>query len=284
MAWSFADVSADEQTWMASDYPLLAVQTIPVSPTYKKWVESAVVGANNITNWVDRVLTGYPIRRAYDWYTQYPTRFNVATADTTWYLAFDFGSAITFDCAFLIGHNLKTVAATTVELAISDDNTFRTSLTTIGDFGTPTDDTRLQDLSLAHAADGGRTHDTGADAGPNRYTAQYAWLKIGKGVNFVVSADVGELVLGRRYQTKSNPLNPYDDISLHDERSDARTKGGVVHSTIYHQNRFDLDAEFLAWETARITDFETLPVGILSGYQSRRRVRAIGTSSASPPI
>jgi len=255
VAWSFADVSADEQTWLAADYPLLAVQTIPIAPTHEKWIEDDVVGANDITSWTSRVDSDFPVLRSHDGYPGYVTKTDGVTTDSVWFLGFDLGVSVTFDCAFIIGHNFGTAAVDAVTLEISDDNTFRTSLTEIGDFGAPSDDTRLVDLSLAHGADGGRAHDVGADAGPNRYTARYVWLKLDNGAGDFVP-QVGELVLAQRYQTKTQPSNPYDDIGLHDEVAASRTMGGVRHAVIHHQNRHDLIATFPAWEAARIADFK----------------------------
>lgn len=257
MAWSFTDLDSDYQTWLGKDYPILLAQVIPREPLYSKWVEEAQIVAGSIATWTDRSATANPALRAYDRLPG-PLTKQSGTNDDVWYYALDLNTTYSFSWAGIINHNLGTLdLGNDVLLQIADDNDFSTSLTTVGNFGTPTanDDTRLSDISLAHDADGGRAHDTGADAGPNVYTAQYVWLKIDKtGTN--ITPQIGELILGTRYQMRCNPQNPYDEDRLHDGATSIVT-GSVTHKQYQYQNQFILDALFEAWETARIADFKS---------------------------
>lgn len=228
-------LAAWETTAFAADKPLIASQSIPTSPAYAKWVEVGQVGAGNITTWTDRTDSDFPIRRAYDGYPHLVTKTD-ATAANEWYLAFDFGSAIDFDCAFLIGTNMGTVNPVTLDLQVADDNAFSTNLKTIGTFTASND--RMQDYVLSDGS------------GAARWTAQYAWLKIARVANF--TPEIGELILGRRRQMQSMPLNPFDPTSLHDEIGRSRSMGGISHTTVFHRRRFELSATFSEHEDTYI--------------------------------
>ena len=258
MAWSFADLSSDYQAWLAADYPMLVVQALPVLPPYALWVRDADIASGNITTWADRSATAAPAYYAYDGEPGLKTYHSGAVTDDVWHYVVDAGKEISIDCAMLIGGNWATLALTEIRLSIADDNAFSTSLTTVTDFGgsVPAADARMVSLELGHDADGGRTHDTGADAGPNLYTARYFMFTFDKtGTNIV--PEVGELVLGRRYQCKTPPMNPWDkNVGLHDEISRVRTAGGVTRSTVYFENQYVLGATFPAWEDARVADFK----------------------------
>jgi len=227
-----------------------------VSPAYAKWIDDVQFdGAGNIGSWTDRSGTTTPARWAYDGYVGYPSEKS-GTDDDVWYFCLDLGSAVAFDCAFILGHNLGTLnLGNDVLLQISDDSGFNTSLTTIGNFGTPAanDDSRLYDISLAHGADGGRAHDTGADAGPNRYTAQYVCVTIDKtGTN--ISPEIGELVLGRSYQLEYKAQRPFDDYFLSEEFVSQRTQGGVYHKTVYNRRGYELSADLITDSTTYESD------------------------------
>lgn len=220
MAWSSAALASWETTALGNDIPLLAAQAIPASPTTVKWVDSAQVGSGNIGTWTNRAHASYPVARAYDGYPHLDTRTD-ATVSSTWYYAMDLGALTEFDCLFLIGTNFGTLALTTVELQVADDNAFSTNLTTQASV-TASDD-RMIDLTMVNG----------------RITAQYVWLKLSKGSSF--TPQFGEMIIGRRRQLKNMPINPFDPTSLHDEVSRARSMGGVTHSTVFHRRRFDLN-------------------------------------------
>jgi hypothetical protein len=248
MAWTSADVGANELAWLAADKPLFAVQAIPPAPTTVKWVESAQVGAGNIGTWTDRTLAANPTSRAYDWRPDLDTRID-ATAAATWYLAMDLGALVEFDCAFLIGHNFGTLSLTTVQIQIADDNAFSGNLTTVADFGSPASDNRLHDLVL------------GAN---KRYSARYVWLKLSKGANF--TPQLGEIILGRRYQMKTRPSVGFDPDKRHREAVIQKTESGIKQKTVYYSGEFSLDANFVVHEDDRIDDVQSLYDGAETGY------------------
>jgi hypothetical protein len=242
MAWSSAALASYETSRLALDKPLVAVQTIPASPTHCKWVDEGQIGAGDVTTWTDRSASANPARRSHDGYPGYITKHSGATTDDIYYLAFDFGATITFDCVFLIGHNAGTLSLVNdLVLQVADDNNFSTNLTTMANFGTPTDDTRLADLTM--------------NGGNNRITAQYAWLKFDKtGTNII--PEVGELILGRRRQLEYKPDRPFDDSRLRTWASTARTQGNIAHKTIWSQRAFELEASWMIDDSTYESDWQ----------------------------
>jgi hypothetical protein len=248
MAWSSAALSSDETAWAAADYPLMAIQAIPLSPTLCKWVEEAVIGANDITVWVDRTDSNYPSRRAYDGLPGYVTKPSGAVADDVWYFCFDMAAAgIEFDSVFILNHNFHTANGGSpitggLTLEISDDNDWAAFE---GPFSSsPTTGDRIGDLDIHH---------TGSV--PLRYSGvRYARLKISNSGNGNIVPEIGELFLGRRYQLASPPLNPFDPDALFDEQETTQTAGGIHHTTVFHRRRFELNAEYLLGASARAAD------------------------------
>lgn len=238
MAWSFAALASYETARLALDKPLVAAQKIPSSPTTCRWNTAGTCAA------ADQSDTSYPARNAYDGFPGFATKTD-GTLASTWYLVFDLGSAFSFDCAFIVGHNFGTLSLTTVELYVADDSAFTTSLTKVADFGTPSDDGRLQDLALDHAEDLGRAHDTAASAGPNRYTSQYVRLKLSRGSNFTPS--LGELILGRRRQLQFKPMRPFDEYAFNENAELEEYESGLVSKYNYARRGFSLNGNL--WVT-----------------------------------
>jgi len=241
MAWSSAALASYETARLALDKPLIAAQAIPVSPSYAKWVEEAQVAAGNITTWTDRSATANPARRAYDGYPGYITKQS-GTNDDIWYYCLDLGALTAFDCAFLVGHNAGTLGLVNdLVLQVADDNAFSTNLTTVGNFGQPSDDTRVADLTLV---DGGTT---------SRITAQYVWLKWDKtGTN--ITPEIGELILGRRRQLEYKPIRPYDEYALSESSELVDTKGGVIHKSLYARRGRELAGDLWVTDSTYLAD------------------------------
>lgn len=245
MAYSNADIGADEVARAALDKPLLAIQALPVSPTVVRWTE---VGATTST---DRSLLGTnPPWRAYDGYPHYITKPD-STASNVWYLVFDFGAGneIEFDCAFIIGHNFGTIGGLDdIPIEVDDSGAFGTALE-IGNFaagGAPTDDTRIALLTLK---------DDGSVA--ERWSnVRYVRLKISNSGGGNFTPEVSEFILGRRRQLEYKPTRPFDDVSLHHQSARAETEGGVKHITRYNSNKFLLDGTFKTDTAAYASDLE----------------------------
>ena len=249
MAVGWDAIAAADLALRALDVPLLIAQAIPVSPTRVKWVEEAQVNlvagvptTGDITTWTDRTLSTNPAARAYDGKPHYVTSPD-ATADSTWFLAFEFSSAgIAFDCALLMGHNFDTLSLTTIEFQVADTNDFQTNLRTVASWTLRGSDKRISDVELFH---------TGSD--PLRYKdVQYGWLKLSKGSNF--TPEVGELVLGRSRQLESQILLPFDDLAMEHSVEATESDGGVITGSVRYQRRRDLIGELLLTESAGIDD------------------------------
>jgi len=239
MAWSSAALASRETTDFAADKPLVAVQKIPVSPTYAKWVDGGQLGADDLPLWTDRTDSDFPIKCAYDGFPDLITKPD-ATADNDWYLAFDFGEAITFDCAFIIGSNFGTLALTTIDLQVSDDDEFDggSRLTTVASFSASDD--RRADYTM--------------NAGNNRITAQFAWLKLERVANF--TPEIGELILGRRRQWQYKPDMPFGDKDLKHTTETIRSEGGRIQKIIYSRRAFPLSCRFPLDSSDYVDDME----------------------------
>lgn len=232
MAWDSDPLDAYETAQLALDKPLIASQAIPVSPDYAKWVDEATeAGAGDITSWTDRTATANPASYAYDGYPGYVTK-QTGTSDDLWYYMLDLGARVEFDCAFLIGHNAGTISVDAdVTLEIADDNDFSTDLREVGNFGTPTDDSRLADLNLNH---GGAAQ---------RYLAQYVRVKFEAAGN--ITPEIGELILGRRRQLQYKPDRPFDEYAMSEDSDIQRTEGGITHKALYSRRGFELSGKFM---------------------------------------
>lgn len=244
VAW--AALTAAETADFAADKPLAAVNALRLAnsgggPTTVRWNdEGTVAGA-------DHTLSTAPCLRAYDGYPGFVTSPD-ATADNEWYLVFDLGAAgVSFDSAFIIGHNFGTLALTTVQIQVADSADFATNLRTVADFGSPADDTRLADYDLHH---------TGAV--PLRYSdTEYVRLKLanGGGANFTPS--LRELVLGYRYQFDRKPDRPWDELSYARSYDEEESESGIDYQNEHWDNRLVLDAEWPVESTAYVTGWRS---------------------------
>lgn len=233
MAFGSGALTANEIADFAADKPLAAVQTVPMGSDVR-WTEVGTFVAT------DRTDADYPTSWAYDGYPDYKTQPD-STAASTWYLIYDFGAGneIDLDCAFIIGHNFGTLSLTTVQVEIADDSLFTVNLTTIADFGSPADDTRLVDYSLNAL----------------RYTnIRYLRLKLSRGSNF--TPEIGELFLGRRRQLGRKPDRPFDDYARARRASVAETLGGKTHSVLHYDGKFMLEASWILDDATYVSDWK----------------------------
>jgi hypothetical protein len=242
MVWSSAALASYETTKASADKPLVAVQAIPKEPDYAKWVDDGSTGVGDITTWTDRSLSTFPALRAYDGQPGYITKHSGVTTDDIYYYCIGDGTAITFDCVFLIGHNAGTLSLVNdLVLEVADNNDFTGNLTSVANFGTPTDDTRLADLTM--------------NGGNNRITAQFIRLKFDKtGTNII--PEIGELILGRRRQLEWKPDRPFDDSRMRDRSATSTTKGGISHKTIWSRRQCILDAQWLIDDSTYESDWQ----------------------------
>jgi hypothetical protein len=241
MAWSSESLAAYETAQLALDKPLLAAQMIPVSPDYAKWSSFNDVQTGDITTWVDRSSTSQPARFAYDGRPGLITTTSGGYSNIMFY-SMDFGSLIEFDSVFIIGHNFGSLGLTVgVTIEVSDDNAFTTNLTTVADFGSPSDDSRMASLSLT----GGRI------------SSQFVRLGISNGGSGTIIPELGEIILGRRRQLEYKPQRPYDIYALSEESSITKSPNGVISKTVYSRRGRELTGDLWVTDDTYLADLVT---------------------------
>jgi len=249
MAVAWANIPASELADRAADLPMLGSQVIPVSPTHAKWVEQALVGADDLPTWLNRGATAAPTRWTYDGYGHRKSTV-AGAADDVWFLRFDLGAEYDIDYVALINHDFDTDGVDDLEFEIATHNDFGLtgSLYTAGAFSLRGSDKRLILADLDHATVGT----------PQRYTGvRYCGIKIDHsttGGNIV--PQLGEIFIGRTYQLGHTPRAPWDDVSLAENVDWADTESGIVDQEIYYRRRFDLSAALSEHETTHITDLK----------------------------
>ena len=239
VAW--AALASRESTDFAADKPLVAVQAI-VSPAGVRWNdEGTVAGA-------DHTLSTAPCRRGYDGLL-FPTSPD-ATDDNEWYYVIQGPAAgMTFDCAFILGHNFGTLGLTTVTLEVADSADFATNPRELCDFGNPANDDRLAAYDLHH---------TGAV--PLRYSdVVYARLKLARGANFTPS--FREIIHGRRYQLDRKPDRPWDELAYANSDDVEESESGIDYLETDWRNRLLLDAEWPVEDSSYISDWRAFWTG-----------------------
>jgi hypothetical protein len=142
-------------------------------------------------------------------------------------LLFDLGSSpITFDCAFILGHNAPSLGEVEIGLAISDVSDFSTGDPSTVEIATwsPTTLSRLSSLTLG-----------GVDG--ERYSGvRYVRLQFRSAGALAANPEVTELWLGRRRQLEIAPELPFDLDTMRANEHDAWT-GSVRNRYAGHHGR-----------------------------------------------
>lgn len=206
--------------------------------------EGTVAGASHTT-------TGYPTTRAGDGFVHLVTKPDSGVANTMYYVI-DFGATgVEFDFVALMGCNFATwlpSADVTFQLDSTDlggagpTGTFA-STETVANFGQPTTNDRLCDWSCYH---------TGAV--PLRYSnVRYARLVMPNDAA-AFQPEIGELIVGRRYQLKNRPLNPFSKDGLSRVSETAKTTGGVIQKVVLSKGAYAMSGAFKVSETTHVTN------------------------------
>ena len=237
MAYSAAALASAETTGFTADRPMLIVQQPGTdnTPSVARWTE-----ADGETTDTDRTAAGYPASRAYDDFGSVLTK-DTASTDTEKYYVLDMGSnTIAFDTLLILGHNFNSVAVTSVALEISDaadfgtgggDNTIEIYKYTVSG----TTDNRILCTNL-NSAGGSDTYSAGGTA--QRYsTARYIRLKIVTDGSGSKQMEMGELILGYRYQLQRNPNVPWDNKSQGSLVTDFRSQSGLTRRYVMNRGQ-----------------------------------------------
>jgi len=243
MAYSAADITAQEISDAAADYPLvLANNVLELAKGDGSFAAEWRTGGS-FASGADATSATYPTTAAYDRLSHIDTRPD--SSQTTWYLMFNLGSTLNdFDTVVIGGHNLGSNSAT-VDLEIADDNAFSTSLVSLIQW-TPSTDIRLVSVDL----------DEGANANPRRISdAQFIRLKIVAGAGFV--PQVGEVYLGNRRQLHTRPAMGYNPDGVASNTSDFVSHGGVRTRYTWNRDQQILLASMLSSTAAQATTIES---------------------------
>lgn len=202
VAWS--TLSAIEQARAAADSPLIG--SYLMTSDASQWRNGGSFAAGT-----DDTDSTTPGKWAHDGATDLPTKVDVATV-TSYFMIDASSDPKDIDHACILGHNFGTTGGLTITLEVDDVNTFATAFT-VATWTTPTDDARLASLSLFH---------TGSTA--IRYLAvPYIRLKV-TGTSAV--HEIGELILGRRYNHEVKPNRPYNPNLLASNASTFTARSG----------------------------------------------------------
>ena len=288
MAYGSATLASAETTGFNNDKPMFVVQKLGVlaTPSTARWTE-----ADGETTDTDRTAAGYPSSRAYDDFGSVLTK-DTASTDTAKYYVLGLGAFnISFDTLLILGHNFNSVGVDSVALELSDSADFATdpSDNTIEIFkhtrGSATVDNRILCTNLNNEADDSSlsgTTDNAYSAGgtPRRYnTVRYARLKIVTDGSTSRQMEMGELILGYRYQLQRNPNTPWDNKGQTSIITDFRSQSGLTRR--YVMNRGQAVRAFAAGmaTTAEITVIDEWYAAIDEGT---RNFVYIETPSSSP--
>lgn len=245
MAYSSADLSANELAWMADDKPLLNA---------RNWVRGASThlwDADGVSTFTDISASGFPATAAYDSHMHVVTKPNAAA--TTQYFVVDYGSeAMEIDCIFILGHNFSSVGGgLDVTVEIADDNAFSSNMIEIASWS-PSSDARLVALDLDHG--------TGTS---QRYSSVRYLRVIMTGTSH--TPEIGELILGRRRQLKHNPIVPWDDGHLRSKVATFESSSGVRTQYVHHRGRRVINARNSLTDSTLISELQTM----LGGAESQ---------------
>jgi hypothetical protein len=186
--------------------------------------------------WTDPVAIDFssPPSRARDHRGSVITRPGGASGEASVSLLFDLGSyPISFDCAFVLGHNATSLGDIEIGLAISDVNDFDAGDPSTVEIATwsPATLSRLSSLALG-------------DGGGDRYSGvRYVRLQFRSSGALTAEPEVTELWLGRRRQLEIAPELPFDLDAMRANERDAWT-GSVRNRYAGHHGRATLSPTY----------------------------------------
>jgi len=237
MAYSSAELSADEIAFALADKPLLGALVGIGAISDAQWSlgdDSATAAGGGFGD-ADNTDTDYPATRACDGFLDYDTRPD--TAGTSHCLCFDFGAAgVDIDGIAYVNHNWDTLVVTSCKLQIADDDYFTVNLITLSTINPSTllsADTRFGDLIL----------ETGGGVARRYSTVQYARIVLVTAG--ATKPQVGEVLFIRRRQLPYKPNTPFDEDNRESSAQVYRTPKGVITKYAEYGDQKNVEAEWL---------------------------------------
>lgn len=231
MAYSYAELSATEITDRSSDKPTIVVcsQLTALGSTYgARWIS----GINGSASGTDISASGYSAKLGVDGFPSTLTKPNAAGTGFTYTMDYS-TTPIDFDCVGFINHNFDSTAMTALTIETSDAANFSTNKYTVLSINPSTllsADTRFADLSIYH---------TGSTA--LRYS-DVPYVRVNMTYGSSQTPIFGQLILGRSYQFKYNPDNPWDPSSQISGVEDFVSRSGAITRNVAYRGQRVLNA------------------------------------------
>ena len=227
MAYSAAALTSAEIAGFDNDKPMMVVQSAS-APSDAHWT---LVGTHTSADVTDPTT---PAPRAYDSVGSLVTKTNSASAGTTTkYYNFHFSTEISFDTVVILGHNLNTIAASNVQLQLSNDVSFSSGVINPYKSGALSgDNDRLICTNLNSEDSGG--YDASGTA--QRYN-NVEWCRLTITHSGSKTPEIGEIILGTRHQLQRNPDVPWNNKSEFSQVSDFKAESGLVKRYVAYRGQ-----------------------------------------------
>ena len=147
---------------------------------------------------------------------------------------FYFSTSISFDTLAIVGHNLNSMGAISVSLEIADSSSFGSNLIEIAKYTVSgSTDNRILITNL-NSAGGSSTYSSSGTA--QRYSSvAYARLKIIHATSAV--PEVGEIILGTRYQLQRNPDVPWNNKDEFSQVTEFKALSGLTRRYVHYRGQ-----------------------------------------------
>tara|TARA_R110000737_G_scaffold4630_3_gene15019 strand:+ start:1655 stop:2578 length:924 start_codon:yes stop_codon:yes gene_type:complete len=227
MAYSAAALASAETTGFSADKPLMVVQQAD-NPSEAHWTTTGNLTGTDVT------LAAEPAARAYDDIGNLVTSTTGVAATSPKYYGFTFSTAISFDTLLLTGHNFNSISITSVALEIADDAAFSTNKIEIAKYTiSGAVDNRILITNL-NSAGGSSTYSAGGTA--QRYSGvEYARLVVTHSGS--KDPELGEILLGYRYQLQRNPDLPWDNKAQSSMVTDFASNSGMLKRYVLNRGK-----------------------------------------------
>jgi len=232
MAYGSEALTAAETAGFAADKPMMVVQQADTA-SEANWTTTGDLAGSG-----DSQTDGkFPATRAYDDLGSILTKFRSEApyaAASPKYFNFEFSSAITFDTLLILDHNFNSGGFTSVALEINENEDWSGTVLEIAKYTVSgTTDNRILITNLNHEG-GSNTYSAGGTA--KRYTdIPYARLKIVHSGSR--TPEVGEIILGYRYQLPRNPDLPWNNKNEVSSVSDFVSSSGVTKRYVFNRGQ-----------------------------------------------
>ena len=227
MAYSAAALASAETTGFSADKPLMVVQQAD-NPSEAHWTTTGNLTGTDVT------LAAEPAARAYDDIGNLVTSTTGVAATSPKYYGFTFSTAISFETLLLTGHNFNSISITSVALEIADDAAFGTNKIEIAKYTiSGAVDNRILITNL-NSAGGSSTYSAGGTA--QRYSGvEYARLVVTHSGS--KDPELGEILLGYRYQLQRNPDLPWDNKAQSSMVTDFASNSGMLKRYVLNRGK-----------------------------------------------